>query len=300
MKFLEKYTLNSFLPYLKVLRLDHSIKHLFVLPGIFFCFLLSKNTLFNYSIIFLNSTVVFIALILAGSANYLINEMLDRKLDSLHPLKQDRVLAKIKLNSKLLITEYVFLSAIALFFSILISKANFYITLLFLISGLLYNVEPFRLKDKAVFDILSESINNPIRMLAGWFALSSQSTPPISLFLSFWALGSFMMSIKRLAEFIHMNNLHEMSNLKIYRKSFKFWNSHNLTIFLMGSISVFFFSFSAFLLKYRLEYCLLLPLLIMQTLWYYDISIKNSNVKLNIDDVCNLIRMLKARSTRAF
>ncbi len=29
-------------------------------------------------------------------------------------------------------------------------------------------------------------------------------------------------------------------------------------------------------------------------------QIKSSNVKLNIDDVCNLIRMLKARSTRAF
>jgi hypothetical protein len=31
-----------------------------------------------------------------------------------------------------------------------------------------------------------------------------------------------------------------------------------------------------------------------------DISIKSSNVKLNINDVCNLIRMLKARSTRVF
>jgi len=35
---------------------------------------------------------------------------------------------------------------------------------------------------------------------------------------------------------------------------------------------------------------------------YYrnDISIKSSNVKLNINDVCNLIRTLKARSMRAF
>ena len=31
-----------------------------------------------------------------------------------------------------------------------------------------------------------------------------------------------------------------------------------------------------------------------------DISIKSSNVKLNINDVCNLIRTLKGRSTPAF
>ena len=31
-----------------------------------------------------------------------------------------------------------------------------------------------------------------------------------------------------------------------------------------------------------------------------DISIKSSNVKLNINDVCNLIKTLKTRLTRAF
>jgi hypothetical protein len=36
------------------------------------------------------------------------------------------------------------------------------------------------------------------------------------------------------------------------------------------------------------------------TFYRNDSSIKSSNVKLNINDICNLVRTLKARSTRMF
>ena len=35
--------------------------------------------------------------------------------------------------------------------------------------GCLYNIPPIRTKDHAYVDVLSESINNPIRFLVGWY-----------------------------------------------------------------------------------------------------------------------------------
>ncbi len=39
--------------------------------------------------------------------------------------------------------------------------------------GVLYNVKPFRTKDIAYLDVLSESINNAIRLLLGWFFVTA-------------------------------------------------------------------------------------------------------------------------------
>ena len=50
--------------------------------------------------------------------------------------------------------------------------------------GILYNVEPIRTKDRAYVDVLSESINNPLRFLLGWSAIVSDVLPPSSVLLA--------------------------------------------------------------------------------------------------------------------
>jgi len=50
---------------------------------------------------------------------------------------------------------------------------------LLLIMGVVYNVEPLRSKDKPYLDVISESVNNPIRFLVGWFVLAPEAIPPI-------------------------------------------------------------------------------------------------------------------------
>jgi 4-hydroxybenzoate polyprenyltransferase len=187
----------------------------------------------------------------------------------------DRVLASISLNKKILFCMYLLINGAGLFLSLQVSKLTFFTALAFLISAIIYNVKPIRFKDRPVLDILTESINNPIRLVGGWAAINHSQIPPLSLVISFWALGSYMMGVKRLSEFKHMSNLNQIKNLKKYRKSFNFWNVNNLMLFIMGSVSVFFFCFCAFLLRYKVEYLLLLPLLILQVLWYFDISSKN-------------------------
>ena len=51
--------------------------------------------------------------------------------------------------------------------------------------GIFYNVPPLRTKDKAYFDVISESINNPIRLLIGWAIVDPTSLPPGSIILSY-------------------------------------------------------------------------------------------------------------------
>ena len=61
-------------------------------------------------------------------------------------------------------------------------------------------MRPFRAKDLIFFDVIVESINNPIRMFIGWFAIVDNALIPLSLVLFYWFLGAFMMNAKRLSE----------------------------------------------------------------------------------------------------
>ena len=79
---------------------------------------------------------------------------------------------------------------------------TFAVTLLALwVMGCIYNIPPVRTKDSPYVDVLSESINNPLRMLAGWFIVDDASFRPASLLLSYWMVGCYFMAIKRYAEY---------------------------------------------------------------------------------------------------
>ena len=46
----------------------------------------------------------------------------------------------------------------------------------------------------------SESINNPLRMLLGWYMVAPQLIPPVSLLCCYWMLGCYLMGLKRFSE----------------------------------------------------------------------------------------------------
>ena len=70
----------------------------------------------------------------------------------------------------------------------------FFITAVFLsLAAVFYNVKPFRMKEKAHLDVLSESFHNPIRLTMGWVIVTSSGVPPASLILGYWMGGAFIM-----------------------------------------------------------------------------------------------------------
>jgi len=51
--------------------------------------------------------------------------------------------------------------------------------------GMCYNIPPIRTKKKVYLDVISESINNPIRLVLGWFIITSAIYPPSSLLFAY-------------------------------------------------------------------------------------------------------------------
>jgi len=74
--------------HLAIARLDHSIKNLFVLPGIIVPLSIYPGLL-SWR---LAGTLVlaFVAITLVACSNYVLNEVLDASFDRLHPTKKDR------------------------------------------------------------------------------------------------------------------------------------------------------------------------------------------------------------------
>jgi len=246
---------KNVLPYLKLARFDHWIKQLFILPGMVFAFVLIKNvdSGFIYRIFF-----GFIATCFIASANYIINEWLDADFDQYHPTKKNRPVVSDGLKSCYIVTEYILFTVAGIFIAWFVSRSVFFIILILLIMGIVYNVPPIRSKEIPYIDVLSESINNALRLLIGWFIVTSRFLPPISIILGYWLGGAFLMAAKRFAEY---RMIGEKSRASLYRKSFKYYSEKSLLLsaFFYAMLSVFFCGI--FMIKYRIELLLAIPFL---------------------------------------
>lgn len=258
--------------YIKIARPDHWFKNIFMLPGILFAaYYFQVN--FNLVLIF-NVFLGILATCLIASANYVINEWLDAEFDKFHPLKKDRPSVIHKLNPFIIYAEYISLSLIGLLTSWFISFPFFLTELMLLLMGVIYNVEPIRSKDKVYLDVLSESINNPIRFCLGWFLLVPSVFPPVSILLSYWMGGAFLMGTKRFSEYRFIN---DKSVAGLYRKSFKHYNEINLLIstFFYALTSSFFLGI--FLIKNKIELLLSFPLFALLFAWYLKIGFEKDS-----------------------
>ena len=140
---------------------------------------------------------------------------------------------------------------------------------------MLYNVKPFRTKAIPYVDVLSESINNIIRLLLGWFIVTNHFIPPLSILIGYWMCGAFLMSVKRYAEYKMIN---DPVTAGLYRKSFKYYSEKSLlcsSLFYSMSATVF---SSIFIIEYRIEYVLALPMLIGLFVLYFYLAFKEDSV----------------------
>lgn len=254
--------------YIKIARPDHWLKNIFMLPGVFFALIMTKTSIEGH---LLNILLALVSLCLTASANYCINEYLDREFDKFHPRKKHRPSVSGRVLGKWVAVEYAILSAAGLLIASLISTQFFIMAALLLLMGIIYNVQPFRSKDKIYLDVLSESLNNPIRLMMGWFVIDTTLLPPVSLIMAYWFGGAFLMAVKRYSEYRYINNPEKAG---LYRASFKRYTEQSLlqSLFLYAMFTIFFLS--TYLIKYKIEFLIVLPFISGLFVKYLNIGMK--------------------------
>ena len=270
---------------IKILRLNQSIKHIFIFPGFILGYYMSMK-----SIDILSVAICLISSILIASSNYVINEIVDKKFDKHHDLKKKRSLASGSIKTKYAYVLYFILILFGLFAAYLLKNFFFFLVLLiFIISGLIYNIPPVRLKDIPIVDVISESFNNPIRFMLGFSLFFNKITlPSISLLIGYWFAGAFLMNAKRLSEFLYFVSLKKENNLKKYRTVYNFYNFQNLNALSLFYACLSISMLTIFIIKYKIEYFLFLPFLVLIYSYYHFLSITKFN---EMQESKNLIKM---------
>ncbi len=249
--------------YISIARFDHITKHVFVLPGLLLAYILRGGEHFRPLFLLLG----FIVVVSIASANYTINEFLDREFDKFHPVKSKRSAVQRELNGNIVFAEWFVLVVIGLFAAFCVSKVMLFVAIIFALQGVVYNVPPLRTKDKAYLDVISESINNPLRLCVGWEIVDSTTLPALSVICAYWAGGAFLMASKRYSEYREIVASHGKDLLVKYRASFEGYSERSLNIscFSYALFSVIFLS--VFFVSYRPAF--ILPMLLTVFLFSY-------------------------------
>jgi len=142
----------------------------------------------------------------------------------------------------------------------------------FWVAGCLYNLPPIRTKDHAYVDVASEAVNNPLRMLAGWYIVTATVVPPLSLLVSYWMIGCYFMAAKRFAEYNDFQRTGD--DAARYRKSFAHYTSERLLVSIMFYASAAMLFFGAFIVRYRLELILSFPLVAVIMAMYLHLAFR--------------------------
>ena len=262
----------SFIDYARIARVDHWIKNLFILPGMIIAILILKIRPSTEMCVPL--VLAFLSTSLAASANYVINEWLDARFDKYHPTKKNRPVVVAHIKRGYVMAEYagLIVASLLLAFSVNTYFAAAIVSLLGM--GVVYNVEPLRTKDIPFLDVLSESVNNMIRLLLGWFVVCSIYLPPSSILFGYWMGGAFLMAVKRFAEYRMIGN---PSVAGSYRKSFRAYTETSLLISAVCYAMCSLFFVGIFMIKYKIELLLAVPLLIALFCKYLAIAYKEDS-----------------------
>lgn len=258
----EKPQRSTVFDYIAIARPDHWTKNAFILPGLFLGKIVSGA---KFSDLILPLIIGMTATCLISSANYTINEWLDRGFDRFHPKKRSRPSVSGRVTAAGVFSLYVFLIAAGMGLSALVNVGFVYASAFLLFMGVMYNVQPFRTKDRAYLDVISESINNPIRLYMGWIIAAPALFPPSSLLLGYWFGGAFLMAVKRYAEY---RTIGDAAVAGSYRRSFKFYDEKSLlasSVFYAMAASLF---LGVFLVKHRVELLVSFPFVAILFAWY--------------------------------
>jgi 4-hydroxybenzoate polyprenyltransferase len=263
-------------PYVAIARPDHWPKNALMALGVVLAVFYHPDLLTRGAIAPLLWAVA--ATCLVASSNYVLNEILDAPTDRNHPTKWRRPIPTGQVRIRLAYAEWLGLAAVGLLMAAAVNRPFFYSSLFFLAMGVLYNVPPIRLKDLPHVDVLAESINSPIRLMLGWFAVYAAAFPPVSLLLSFWMFGAFLMASKRLAEY---RSIGSPVVAGLYRSAFRGYDEEKILISMFFSATTFALFLGVFIIRYHLELILAVPLIAGLICSYVHITLKPDSAAQN-------------------
>lgn len=264
------------LAHVAITRPDHSIKNLFVLPGIIVP-LSAFPALYSPRLIG-PILLAFAAVTLVACSNYVINEVLDAPFDRLHPTKRNRPAACGLVHTGAAYAQWILMMIAGIAIGLLVSRMFALACLVLWFMGCLYNIPPIRTKDVAYLDVLTESINNPLRMLIGWYAVTSVLVPPLSLLVAYWMIGCYFMALKRFSELSEIDN-QEVAGA--YRASFKHYTTVSLLVSALFYSSAAMLFLGAFIIRYRIELIMGFPLVALTMAIYLKLSFDSGSAVQN-------------------
>lgn len=168
---------------IELIRIKHWIKNLFVFVPLFF-----SNNFTNYNLILL-SISAFLAFSVGSSIIYVINDIIDREKDRMHPKKKNRPIASGKISIKEGIVIAVILLIIeGILFLYNGDKVNMVVGG-YIVMNFLYSI---KLKNVVLVDVFVIAFGFIFRVMAGAFAINVVmsdwlllTTFSISMFLGF-------------------------------------------------------------------------------------------------------------------
>jgi len=256
------------LDYIKIARPDHWFKNVFVLPGVFLGLLVNQSALGTSEVLMIIYGLFIVCL--TASSNYVINEIMDAESDKYHPKKKHRPIPSNRVKKSSAFLVWIGLLFLSLFLASTVNQKFLIVTIVFILQGLLYNIPPFRMKDLPYLDVITESVNNPIRLLLGWFLIVTETFPTLSIVIAYWMIGAFFMGSKRYAEFVMIN---DQRRAAAYRSSFRYYSKNKLLISMFYYACLFSFFMGIFLIRYRVELIFAIPNIALVVAYYLRMSL---------------------------
>lgn len=174
---------------IKVARPLHWVKNLSLFASLIF-----TGNLFS-PLLFWKVFWAFIAFNLASSATYIFNDILDVKVDQMHPIKKNRPIAAGRLAIPLALAISLGFSLAALYLAANLNSLFFFMVLSYLTLQILYSLG---LKKLAIIDIIIIAAGFIMRVYAGTFIINAHLS--VWFLLCVISVALFLASGKRRAE----------------------------------------------------------------------------------------------------